>query len=81
MQKPTLLGVEGQAEEILEEFNAGLCFKPENKEDFINKLAQLRDDNILYAKKQEGCKKLAIEYDRRKLAIKMLSIIKELIIK
>jgi len=34
MQKPILLGVEGQAKELVEEYGAGLCFEPENRHDF-----------------------------------------------
>lgn len=79
MQKPTLLGVEGQAQEILEEYGAGLCFKPENEEDFIEKLMQLKEDHTLYKQCQEGCHNLAQAYDRKKLADKMLGIIQELI--
>lgn len=77
MQKPTLLGVEGQAQEIIEKFDAGLCFEPENEKDFIEKIDILKNDKGRYLKLQEGCEKLAIEYDRKKLASKMLNIIKE----
>ena len=77
MQKPTLLGVEGQAQEIIEKYGAGLCFEPENEKDFINKLMQLKEDHTLYQECQEGCQKLAQAYDRKKLADKMLKIIRE----
>ena len=77
MQKPTLLGVEGQAQEIIEKYGAGLCFKPENEEDFLEKLMQLKEDHKLYKQCQEGCHKLAQDYDRKKLADKMLKIIGE----
>ncbi len=76
MQKPTLLGVQGQAQEILETYDAGLCFEPENEEDFIAKLTQLKDNTELYEQCQSGCKKLATAYDRKKLADKMLTIIR-----
>ncbi|MCJ8327994.1 MAG: glycosyltransferase family 4 protein [Campylobacterales bacterium] len=77
MLKPTLLGVEGQAEEIIKEYNAGLCFKPENEEDFLLKLYQIKEKNVLYKDLQKGCEKLALEYDRKKLAKKMLDILKK----
>jgi len=76
MQKPTLLGVEGQAQEIIEKYNAGLCFKPEDENDFLEKLKQIKDENI-YKSLQNGCKLLANDFDRKKLSIKMLSIIKD----
>ena len=75
MKKPTLLGVRGQAQKIIEKDNAGLCFEPENEDDFIKKLLMLRDKEI-YSKCQEGCLALAIRYDRKKLAKEMLTILR-----
>ncbi len=80
MQKPILLGVEGQAQEIIEKYRAGLCFEPENEKDFILKVRLLKNDQILYENCQEGSKYLAQEYDRRKLANNMLKIIEKQII-
>jgi glycosyltransferase involved in cell wall biosynthesis len=76
MLKPTLLGVEGQAQEIIEKHNAGLCFEPENEKDFLEKIYTLKNDKEKYKALQKGCGELAIEYDRKKLAEKMLKIIK-----
>jgi glycosyltransferase involved in cell wall biosynthesis len=76
MQKPTLLGVEGQAQEIIEKYNAGVCFEPENEKDFLEKLNLLKDECV-YVKCQLGCEVLAKEYDRKILANKMLNIIKK----
>lgn len=76
MLKPTLLGVEGQAQEIIEKHNAGLCFEPENEKDFLEKIYILKNDKEKYKELQKGCEELAIEYDRKKLAEKMLKIIK-----
>jgi glycosyltransferase involved in cell wall biosynthesis len=77
MGKPTLLGVEGQAQEIIERYGAGLCFEPENEKDFLEKLMRLREDELLYRSCVEGCKKLAIDFDRKGLAKKMLKIIEQ----
>jgi glycosyltransferase involved in cell wall biosynthesis len=76
MLKPTLLGVEGQAQKIIETHNAGLCFEPENEKDFLEKIYILKNDKEKYKELQKGCEELAIEYDRKKLAEKMLKIIK-----
>lgn len=78
MQKPTLLGVEGQAQEIIENHNAGLCFEPENEKDFIEKVQILKNNKEKYIELQKGCEQLAIDYDRKRLAKKMLEIIKNL---
>lgn len=76
MQKPTLLGVEGEAKDIIQKYKAGVCFEPENEQDFLNKLQALQDP-IKYYMYQEGCKKLAIDYNRKDLAQKMLKILEE----
>jgi len=77
MGKPTLLGVEGQAQRIIETYGAGLCFEPENEDDFIGKLYRLKNDASLYSKAQKGCMELAKSFDRRRLARKMYDILKE----
>ena len=79
MGKPTLLGVEGQAQEIIEKYHAGLCFVPEDENDFISKVLLLKNDVYLYRDCVDGCKVLANEYDRKILASKMLSILIEVL--
>jgi len=74
---PTLLGVRGEAQDILEKYNAGLCFYPENESDFLSKLKQLKDEET-YLKCQEGCGLLAEMYDRKKLAMDMINIIEKM---
>ena len=78
MQKPTLLGVEGQAKEIIDHYSAGLCFEPENEKDFLEKLLILQKNKFLYERCQEGCEKLALDFDRKKLANQMLEILKKI---
>ncbi len=75
MRKPTLLGVEGEAQKILESYGAGLCFEPENETDFIAKLSRLKNDEVLYRQCLSGCEKLAHDFDRKLLASKMLQSI------
>jgi len=71
MRKPIILGVEGQAKEIVEGYNAGICFEPENEADFIDKLMKLKEDPELYRELQAGCARLAADFDRKKLAKEM----------
>ena len=73
MRKPILLGVEGESAQIIEKFNAGLCFIPEDKTSFLQCLHKIKNDPLLYAESQNGCDALVKEYDRSKLAQKMLS--------
>jgi len=78
LQKPTLLGVEGQAQEIMEKYEAGLCFEPGNEKDFIEKLILLQDQEI-YKKYQKGAIQLAKVFNRKILALEMLNIIQDTI--
>lgn len=73
MEKPILLGVEGEAKGIIEQYGAGLCFEPENEEDFLRQLERL--DGEVYKKCQAGCRELVKNFDRKVLAGKMLNVI------
>lgn len=75
MQIPILLGVEGESKALIEEFGAGLCFEPENEEDFFRKLNTLYEDKNLYAQSKKGCAGLAKAFDREALALRMLEIL------
>lgn len=72
MQKPILLGVEGQAKEIVERFGAGVCFEPENAGSLEAALRSMVNDEAARTKSKEGCQALAKEFDRTRLANKML---------
>ena len=75
---PILMGVLGEAQQIVESHHAGLCFEPDNEEDFNNKLNQLIEPGY-YATCKDGCLKLAADFDRKVLATKMLEVIKGVI--
>lgn len=79
MQKPILLGVNGQAREIIEEYNAGIFFEPENEKDFLKAVQKIKVDTDLYIKLKHGGKNLAIDFDRNALADKMLKYLRRLI--
>lgn len=79
MQIPILLGVDGESRSIVEEFGAGLYYEPENETDFINKLRLLFSDPEQYKRCKEGGATLALAFDRKLLANKMLSIINDVI--
>lgn len=75
MNVPILLGVNGESRAIIERYNAGVYFEPENEEDFIAKLYSIRQNiqpsNIFIA----GCRKMADDFDRRKLARQMFDVL------
>ncbi len=75
MEIPIIMGVEGEAKEIVEKYGAGLCFEPENEDDFIEKMSKLLDNSSLYTDCKAGCRQLADNFDRKLLANKMLDIL------
>ncbi len=79
MRKPILLGVEGEAQKIIQKYKAGICFEPENRDDFLKKLLHLYMDKDLYKNCQKACENLAKNYDRKQLANKMLNYLKKTI--
>lgn len=76
MEIPIMIGVDGESREIVESFNAGLYYESENIHDFIQKLNQL---DVLKSKDKYGLggKKLAQFYDRKRLALEMLELLKD----
>jgi len=78
MEKPILHGVAGESKAIIEKYNAGIAFDPENKEEFLTALREMKEKaKIGYFKK--GSRKLANDFDRAKLANHMLKSIKQLL--
>lgn len=77
MGKPILLGVDGEAREIIESYNAGLFFEPQNQTEFIRAVELLKADTELYQNLQKGCEKLASDFERKKMASLMLNYLKE----
>lgn len=76
MEVPILLGVDGEARSIIDHYHAGLFFEPENKESFLNALNQIKSDKKFMIDLKAGCKRLAKDFDRKKLAAKMLAELK-----
>lgn len=74
MEVPILMGVEGEAKEIVEGYGAGICFEPENEADFIACLREISRPDRKCAFK-DGCRRLAADFDRSVLAKNMQTII------
>jgi len=79
MQKPILLGVDGLAREIVEEYNAGIYFEPENEKEFLKSVQLINNCAEFYADIQGGGAKLSKDYDRNSLADKMLDHLQKLV--
>ena len=76
MKKPILLGVEGESKGIIEKYNAGICFEPENELEFIESIDSLFENTLLYSSYKKGCQNLAMDFNRDNLAEQMLHILK-----
>lgn len=74
MMKPVLLGVEGESKAIIEKYNAGVCFEPENPVALSEALEIIMNPEN-YRQYQLGCIELARDFNRKNLAIKMLNSI------
>ena len=80
MNIPILLGVDGEARALMEQYGNGIFYNPEDKESFLKQLNKLvRNDSKLLDQYKEGGKNMALEYDREKMALKLLSNIKKLL--
>lgn len=74
MRIPMLLGVKGEASRLLRKYNAGVCFEPENKNDFISKFLDLKNNFRLREEVKAGEAALAKDFDREALAQKMFEL-------
>lgn len=69
-RKPILLGVEGESKKIIEGYNVGICFEPENEKEFINALHEI--SSLVKSKEYDsGCDRLLSDFDRKVIAQKM----------
>jgi glycosyltransferase involved in cell wall biosynthesis len=77
MQIPILLGLEGEAKGIIESYNAGLCFEPENQDAFIAACKAILVPEQ-YTDLQKGCVSLSQAFNRRQIALDMIKTISSL---
>ncbi len=72
---PILLGVRGEAKELIEHYGAGISFEPENAAQLLEAIEVLRSDRSRYDSLQQGCSRLAADFSREKQAKRMLDVI------
>jgi len=69
MEKPIILGVEGESADIVRAADAGYCIEPENAEELANRLLQLRESEDLRRRfGHNGRIHVRAHYDRLVLA-------------
>jgi len=75
---PILLGVKGEAKEILEQSEAGICFEPDDVDDLVEKILYMKNNRSeLEEMRTKGRKFVIRNFNRNKLAEKLEKIILE----
>ena len=75
---PILLGVKGEAREILAKSGAGLPFEPENPDALLDRIRELRSDPELRSRlSRRGPPFVAEHFDRRVLARRYLEVLEK----
>lgn len=74
--RPVILGVEGQAREILEEADAGICIEPENSSELAQAVLRLFGDQELREKLgRNGRRHVLQHFSRRQTAMAYLDLL------
>jgi glycosyltransferase involved in cell wall biosynthesis len=76
MEKPLLLSAKGISAEVVREYNAGIAVEPENPQALASAILRLHPDKALRESFRNGCRALARQYNREKLANLMLDEIR-----
>ena len=73
MYKPILLGVEGESKKLINEYEVGVCFEPENKESFLKAIDDIQKlDRKTFKVK---CNRMLEDFDRDNIAEDMIKFI------
>ncbi len=77
--RPVILGVDGQARQIVEDANAGIAIEPENAKGLVQAITRLAGDQALSVELGQSGRRYVIErFSRAETAAKFLGILKEL---
>ena len=75
MQIPILLGVEGESKELIETYQVGVPYEPENTESFINAINKIR--GLGYDNFVSNCDKMLFDFNREKIAEELVKYIQK----
>ncbi len=79
MERPIILGVEGNSAELLQRAEAGICIEPENVQQLTEAIIQLADDPELQKRMgSNGRRYIQEHFDRTKLADTYLSLLEQI---
>ena len=73
MYKPILLGVEGESKKLIDDYEVGVCFEPENKESFLNAIKDIQKlDRESF---KVNCNKMLVDFERNNIAENLIKFI------
>lgn len=73
LYKPILLGLEGEAKELIELYDVGICFEPENEASFLCALDDI--NKINFDEFKANCDRMLLNFNRKLIAKEMISFI------
>jgi hypothetical protein len=73
LYKPILLGVEGEAKDLIEHYKVGVCYIPESQSSFIEALEEIKSYKT--PDFELNCNEMLQQFDRNKFASIMLDVI------
>lgn len=76
MEKPILLGLEGETKGIIQSYSAGVCFRPEDQNSFHAAVKKITNKEK-YQQLLKGSKNLVKDFDRSRIAAEMLDCLKQ----
>ena len=80
MERPLILGVEGESKAIVEQGKCGLCIEPENHKQLAKAVLRLYNDSELAERLgRNGRQYVEKNFDRDKLAKTYLAILEQII--
>ena len=78
LERPIVLGVQGEARQLVEESGGGLCIPSEDADALVAAVRQLKDDPALYARlAADGNRYVRAYHDRKELARRYWRIFKD----
>ena len=73
MYKPILLGVEGESKKLIDDYEVGVCFEPENIESFLKAIKDIQKlDRESF---KVNCNKMLADFDRNNIAENLIKFI------
>ena len=71
--KPILLGLKGESKDLIEHYDVGICYDPENTDSFINAIDNIQ--KIDFNRFKNNCNRMIKDFDRDKIAEEMINFV------